>query len=59
MFALEDIRKKESEIEIDFRPVIEMFALLENSSYMAEKEQKGDDMDASSILEKDWAGLVK
>jgi dynein heavy chain len=59
MFALEEIRKKESEIDIDFRPVIEMFALLENSSYMAEKEPKGDDMEASSILDKDWANLVK
>jgi len=59
MFALEEIRKKESEIDIDFRPVIEMFALLENSSYMADKEPKGDDMEASSILDKDWANLVK
>ena len=59
MTALEEIRKKESEIDIDFRPVIEMFALLENSSYMAEKEPKGDDMEASSILDKDWANLVK
>ena len=58
MHALEEIRKKESEIDIDFRPVIDMFALLENSSYMENKEQKGDEMDASSILDKDWAGLV-
>jgi dynein heavy chain len=53
MFALEDIRKKESEIDIDFRPVLEMFALLENSSYMAEKDNK-DEIDPNSILEKDW-----
>ena len=53
MFALEEIRKKESEIDIDFRPVIEMFALLENSSYMAEKDNK-DEIDPNSILEKDW-----
>jgi dynein heavy chain len=59
MHALEEIRKKESEIDIDFRPVIDMFALLENSSYMENKEQKGDEMDASAILDKDWAGLVK
>jgi len=59
MHALEEIRKKESEIDIDFRPVIDMFALLENSSYMENKEQKGDEMDASSILDKDWAGLVQ
>mgnify|MGYP004537244597 FL=1 len=59
MHALEEIRKKESEIDIDFRPVIDMFALLENSSYMENKEQKGDEMDASAILDKDWAGLVR
>ena len=59
MHALEEIRKKESEIDIDFRPVIDMFALLENSSYMENKEQKGDEMDASSILDKDWKGLVQ
>jgi dynein heavy chain len=59
MHALEEIRKKESEIDIDFRPVIDMFALLENSSYMENKEQKGDEMDASTIIEKDWSALVK
>ena len=59
MYALEEIRKKESEIDIDFRPVIDMFALLENSSYMENKEQKGDEMDASTIIEKDWSALVK
>jgi|TARA_B110001450_G_scaffold76246_1_gene72546 hypothetical protein len=59
MHALEEIRKKESEIDIDFRPVIDMFALLENSSYMENKEQKGDEMDASTIIEKDWSSLVK
>jgi dynein heavy chain len=60
MSALEEIRKKESEIDIDFRPVVEMFALLENSSYMAEKQGgKSEDIEASSILDKDWAGLVK
>ena len=58
MNALEEIRKKESEIDIDFRPVIEMFALLENSSYLENKDNK-DEIDPSSILEKDWAGLVK
>jgi dynein heavy chain len=59
MQALGEIRKKESEIDIDFRPVIDMFALLENSSYMENKESKGDELDASSIIDKDWASLVK
>ena len=59
MHALEEIRKKDSEIDIEFRPVIEMFALLENSTYMAEREGKGEEIEASAILDKDWANLVK
>jgi hypothetical protein len=59
MHALEEIRKKDSEIDIEFRPVVEMFALLENSTYMAEREGKGEEIEASSILDKDWANLVK
>jgi hypothetical protein len=59
MHALEEIRKKDSEIDIEFRPVVEMFALLENSTYMAEREGKGEEIEASAILDKDWANLVK
>jgi len=51
MHALEEIRKKESEIEIQFRPVIEMYNLLD--TYLPEVMEK-DEMDASSILDKDW-----
>lgn len=52
MHALEEIRKKESEIELQFRPVTEMYALLE--TYLPEVMEK-EEMDAKSILEKDWA----
>lgn len=55
MQAFEEIRKKESEIEIQFRPVIEMYNLLE--TYLPEVMDK-DEMDASSILDKDWGNLV-
>lgn len=55
MFALEEIRKKESEIELQFRPVTEMYSLLE--TYLPEVMEK-EEMDAKSILEKDWAQLV-
>jgi len=55
MQALEEIRRKESEIEIQFRPVIEMYSLLEN--YLPEVMDK-DEIDASSILDKDWGQLV-
>jgi predicted transcriptional regulator len=56
MHALEEIRKKESEIEIQFRPVIEMYNLLE--TYLPEVMEK-EEMDASTILEKDWGQLVQ
>jgi hypothetical protein len=55
MFALEEIRKKESEIELQFRPVSEMYTLLE--TYLPEIMDK-EEMDAKSILEKDWGQLV-
>lgn len=55
MHALEEIRKKESEIELQFRPVTEMYTLLEN--YLPEVMEK-EEMDSKSILEKDWAQLV-
>jgi dynein heavy chain len=58
MTALEDIRKKESEIELQFRPVIEMYSLLESylpPEVLSEKEEK----DPKTVLEKDWVQLVK
>jgi dynein heavy chain len=56
MFALEEIRKKQSEIDIQFKPVIEMCSLLE--TYLPEMNQE-DDMDPQQILEKQWKGLVE
>lgn len=55
MSALEEIRKKESEIEIQFRPVVDMQDLLQ--IYLPEIMEK-EEMDASTILEKDWGNLV-
>lgn len=55
MYALEEIRKKESEIELQFRPVSEMYSLLE--TYLPEIMDK-EESDVSSILDKDWAKLV-
>jgi hypothetical protein len=55
MHALEEIRNKQSEIDIQFRPVIEMCTLLE--TYLPEVMEK-EEMDATTILEKDWGGLV-
>lgn len=55
MHGLEEIRKKESEIELQFRPVTDMYIILEN--YLPEVMEK-EEMDAKSILEKDWTQLV-
>jgi dynein heavy chain len=55
MYALEEIRKKESEIELQFRPVTEMYALLE--TYLPEV-MVNEESDVSTILDKDWAKLV-
>ena len=55
MKALEEIREEESEIELKFRPVSEMYNLLEQ--YLPEVMEK-EEMDSKSILEKDWQQLV-
>jgi len=55
MQALEEIRTKESEIEIDFRPVIDMYRLLE--VYIPEAMEK-EEVSPQQILDKDWATLV-
>jgi dynein heavy chain len=55
MHALEEIRRKQADIEIEFRPVIEMCNLLEN--YLPEVMEK-EEMDPTTILEKDWGSLV-
>lgn len=56
MSALEEIRKKESDIDLQFRPVTEMYNLLElHLANVMDKEE----MDAKSILEKRWKELVQ
>jgi dynein heavy chain len=57
MHALDEIRKKQSTIEIEFRPVIEMYNLLEN--YLDDDQiNKEGNKDPSSIINKDWEELV-
>jgi len=51
MAALEEIRKKESEIELQFKPVQEMYLLLDN--YLPEMIEK-DETDVRSVIDKDW-----
>ena len=55
MYALEEIRRKESEIELKFRPVAEMISLLE--TYLPEIMEK-EETDVKQILDKDWTQLV-
>jgi len=56
MSALEEIRQKESEMEIKFRPVVEMYSLLE--TYLPEVMEK-EEIDPATVLDKDWGQLVK
>jgi dynein heavy chain, axonemal len=56
MSALEEIRKRESDIDLQFRPVTEMYNLLElHLSNVMDKEE----MDAKSLLENGWKKLVQ
>lgn len=55
MHALEEIRKKESDIELQFRPVAEMYSLLDRvlPDIMATEEK-----DVQNTLKKEWVQLV-
>jgi len=55
MQALEEIRKKESEIELQFRPIREMYALLE---LFLKDGLDRDEQDTQQQLEKQWKQLV-
>lgn len=57
MHALEEIRTKQAEIEINFRPVIEMCNLLEQ--YLPPETFQEEDMDPTQILDKEWGSLVE
>ena len=55
MHALEDIRKRESQMDIDFRPVIEMYRLLD--IYIPDI-MAADETDPHAIIDKQWNQLV-
>ena len=57
MKAVATIRKKQSNIDIDFKPVTEMYEILEY--YLKDQEEYKDEFDAKQILEKNWNNLVK
>ena len=56
MIAVDIIRKKQSNIDIDFKPVTEMYEILEY--YLKDLEEYKDEFDAKQILEKNWNSLV-
>lgn len=53
MLALEEIRKKQSNINFQFKPVSDMYALIEN-----ELEMDRDELDQRKDLQKEWDELV-
>lgn len=53
MLALEEIRKKQSNINFQFKPVADMYALIENSL-----EMDRDEVDQRKDLQKEWDELV-
>lgn len=56
MFALEEIRKKQSDFAHQIRPVNEMYKLLE--IYFSDIMDK-DENENKDALDKRWAGLVQ
>ena len=55
MQALEEIRKKQSNIAFQFKPLTDMYALIEQQ--LADVMDR-DELDAKKVLEKDWDDLV-
>lgn len=53
MLALEEIRSKQSKINFQFKPVSDMYALIENSL-----EMDRDELDQRKDLQKEWDELV-
>lgn len=56
METLEEIRKEQAEIEMNFTPVREMYALLDN--YLVGGISDKDEMDARSMLLRNWGQLI-
>ena len=54
MNALEEIRKKQSNINFQFKPIADMYGLIENVL-----ELDRDELDQRKDLQKEWDELVK
>lgn len=53
MLSLEEIRKKQSNINFQFKPIADMYDLIENSI-----EMDRDEVDQRKDLQKEWDELV-
>jgi len=56
MFALQEIRREQAEIDMKFNPVIDMYHLLDN--YLPGGITDKDEMDARSMLKNNWESLI-
>ena len=55
MSALEEIRKKQSDIALQFKPINDMYALID--TYFSNIMEK-DEIDSKTTMQKDWELLV-
>lgn len=55
MSALEEIRKKQSEIELEFKPINDMYALID--TYFSNIMDK-DEIDSKTAMQQNWENLV-
>jgi len=56
MSALQEIRKQQAEIDMQFNPIMDMYGLLDN--YLPGGITDKDEMDARSMLRNNWDGLI-
>lgn len=56
METLEEIRKKQAEIDMQFNPVLEMYQLIDN--YLPGGISDKDEQDHRSLLRKNWDQLI-
>ncbi|KAF4646950.1 hypothetical protein FOL47_005323, partial [Perkinsus chesapeaki] len=57
MKTLNDVRRKQSEIELEFGPITHMYAILD--TYLPSNVMDKDEQDARSMLKSNWLKLVE
>jgi dynein heavy chain len=56
MTVLREVRERESSIEMEFTPILDMYAMLE--SYLPGGYMDTEEMDAKSVIRSTWRKLV-